>query len=1841
MSFDAALRQADVILDDPLRSKTKSLFSELARVDQNLMTVEICEIHTCCWFVNEMPFNAGTGIEFGQLLQKATVHFDPDDSRDERFQVGDFVQIFNASRLCDPVKVIISHETIICPVPLLNRDKEWNVMHAFCGSFCGWHHAMNAIQRVDSNISIKQHVCLDADEATLQVWSHAFSAMYRRPPFHWESQHEGVGTRGFCTPVQDLLWIHEFSVGSNLFLTMSPPCVSWSPGGTGSGLASIHGWSFLDATKVIAVLQPICVSAECSDSIAKHKHYPLLETAMMILGYKLVWSQVLDLAQTVHMHRSRWLATWFRSDVHAIPVPPTLSIRKPNIPMWTSALFSFDEPARLLSQLRLTDSMRQVYGDYKLLPLAKRKEFAEQPTEHQVLMKRLPSLAEPLPTLCSNYSQQHMLDRAHLESRGIFASLDYAEGDFAFHSPIKYVALLGAIQETSIPVKIDAAFHGLGNAIATHHAALASLVGFATVMDHHIPLTPTVAKIADMTITARSHAVIQKGDFFCFVPRDKVAGPVQPMPFSDHNPDSIAVSITTNHKTYVTYPPPSTKFTQYLQTTLGIPKHLAKYIKVTDLNDDYKDGETDHQCLSKHLQELDGTWDISFQDYSVATIKFFEVTSPMKKKAHLDHMTCSPTIPFTIEDHPTTPTVEETDQEDKNLHYIFDIFRKHHIEPFINNLPTIRPDTSTSDMVHLVWTAVPITITVTIPRPTTQIIQRTVYTTVSPNQFRVSPIINPKHFVHTKGHTIILHHELNHDTAKITIICEDKATPNQLHTLLAPQGTTIQQLAAIATNMYITHHNAKAHVNPETKLHNYDVLSFQQRATPPIACGGHPGLVHERIATLPFPASLQQRLNFAAQTSGWLATDEMSFALTYITASTTGLTTTGIARWDGNTRYLAFDNAQHPTFLPETITLIPLLINAHWAALEVRKASNTITLTTLGLPSQYGQAIRDIIANYNSTDPHFINIETLASDNIATMCGWTILHRWFSQHTINGPDIHDPHLIGTEEHIREQITEVIQYSNAAWHRAEAPDDLIHFAQTFRQAFLHQLTLQHTTSRPLLITIPTIAVGVPSECYQLTEHPTNQLNTSVNTHNQYIQNRFEAITVQPLWLASDELEIMLEVARFHSPELYIMPPMVWDDPSQTFQPIRQQPTFETAFHQVVAFVIIDQHWVMLSAVKTDHRTIITLFHNNTAEPRVQPVRTYMAQLLLVDPQHTTFVNQHIYQPRHQCGWVLLRHFLQTIGMTIPPVTAAQIHALSHHPQAKRALAVMADTDRLWNQIPHDPAIRSLADTTRINLFLRIASKQADFPYFAAGTMDTDEADPSAQPAQKGQPDPLWMNDPWSGPAASKGKNTKWEDLTLTPPSPFVDAAGKPIQQRHRHQITKSQGGVILATRSHIQDLSALQPTTPTVLVLPQVDVAMYGDLSSKVQGPYEIILHDPQKNSTFKRIIQMIVLKDKVSFKLPKSITTLDVKAVNEMVVEVDSRVSTKEAIIDFKEHPLLSFKKQLINISSAEAITNSSLYGFRVTNHSRDAAGKQTQLQCLMKIPATSRQLILEASGRDKIFIRDFAQEGGQPSDVTVLPKFWETSAQGHQQAMVATRGLPGFAGLTLTKRGIAVRVWAKQIADARLTLLPEDSRLCDENRAVIPRFQYNTAGWPVGAQALDVVKAILQATKLPAVPLRTYRQAGVHNWVVSFEKQPVEASFTITVNQREFQILIHPAEENTPKPKGKGKGKGKREQKENAAPRDLNTSHLKIDRPSLCTPEQDRIERLESKVAGLETKFTQVEAKQEKLEAKIDGRFDVVQDQLRQLLNQTQMRPRETTGETPPNKHQRHANQL
>ena len=265
-------------------------------------------------------------------------------------------------------------------------------------------------------------------------------------------------------------------------------------------------------------------------------------------------------------------------------------------------------------------------------------------------------------------------------------------------------------------------------------------------------------------------------------------------------------------------------------------------------------------------------------------------------------------------------------------------------------------------------------------------------------------------------------------------------------------------------------------------------------------------------------------------------------------------------------------------------------------------------------------------------------------------------------------------------------------------------------------------------------------------------------------------------------------------------------------------------------------------------------------------------------------------------------------------------------------------------------------------------------------------------------------------------------------------------------------------------------------------------------------------------TAYKRLALLHVAAGKASYQLATPKLKMTTSAITELVLEADSRLMTKQELDKLTEQPVATIKQHLHQLLPIIA-NAATYYGLRTNKHPGAPKGEQ-QIQCIVKVPQSSRSAILELSGRTFLLTRDFLDHQQIPQDTTVLPKFWAATLQDLADRRIATHGVEGAAGIIATRRGLALRVWAKQIAAARLALLPTDQRLTDDNRHVVPRVTIQASGWPPGTEPPQLIKSTLDATGIAMVPTRTFRAAGVHVWILTAESIPKVTRFTLDVSR-------------------------------------------------------------------------------------------------------------------------------
>lgn len=102
----------------------------------------------------------------------------------------------------------------------------------------------------------------------------------------------------------------------------------------------------------------------------------------------------------------------------------------------------------------------------------------------------------------------------------------------------------------------------------------------------------------------------------------------------------------------------------------------------------------------------------------------------------------------------------------------------------------------------------------------------------------------------------------------------------------------------------------------------------------------------------------------------------------------------------------------------------------------------------------------------------------------------------------------------------------------------------------------------------------------------------------------------------------------------------------------------------------------------------------------------------------------------------------------------------------------------------------------------------------------------------------------------------GQNAKWDELQLAKDHPFVTADGSTLPQMHKKVAVEANQTYRNFASGHRQG-------------------SLYGELATRIEGPFETIVFDAGTSSSYKRLVHMlVVVTDKVLYKLAKPVTTI-------------------------------------------------------------------------------------------------------------------------------------------------------------------------------------------------------------------------------------------------------------------------------------------------------------------------------------------------------------------------------
>ena len=1802
MAVEAAIATADRILCDPLRRSVHDALTPFIAGDpflklgsRTVLVGEVVDVRFDDIELLVAPFTPylGFGLAAGHTSH-VVVTMPHLSSRSIRLAKGVVITCAGSTASESSEHVCFHEDAVITFRAEFDRCMPWNFMHAFAGGFGGWTHATEFIGSKLDSFCIGQEFEVDANEQVMQIWSARRGLMPHKCPIPWTTKWPTSRFVGIHGPVSDWSMLNTVRVQANMGMTMSPPCQSWSRGGKHLGLADPNGWSFIEAVELAIVLQPVCIVGECSDDIVEHPHFQLLETIIHAAGFKKIWMQITPMHAIADHSRTRWLAVWCRADVGAQFIGFNFPLKSiPRTP-WDDQINKFRVPSIWRSQLVLSPSEAAIYDDPQLLPNGTQRNLRLS-EKQSTLWARVPASSKPLPTLCATYTVQHQLGSAHVAQRGLYTFLRHSSEGFEFFDPGLFCALFGTITDLVLPTKVAEAFRVLDNAISVPHALLALGIALHAVGQINVDPLHIIRKAWPLRLHADNAVLFEHQGAVHLIRAEHVTSWISPisMPRAAKGPFLRCTGSIGNHDFNLVFSAEVIIGDCFPRCWNGPPELLAQiYFRA----DDTRASMTLPVGL---LASRSKEWDIVLAAKVVGKCTF-------ETEPEIEIISISPTAPCRV------------------------------LEPDIH----ITETTQFEDIIQSNW-----------------FLQLSDlcggFCQCNDTQQATLIVLHPQHGFHfqcwgsaqqiekagiavrdiMRGNLIQMQHEISSPaTAVWCVICCQQV--EHLRVVQLPTGAFhLVQCGDPegASQSFVQRCDHFAMSQPHTgrwEVHEIQVLTPKSD----VLAGGH----HEAAgppARLSQGATFNQRAEFMCNTQGWLATDEMLAMTQQLQWSQRQYLFTPPVLWDPAQADFE-DEGQEIQISNNAVNVLPILVGNHWAACEIHRHADQSRVVMIQMPDHLVTRATFMIARLLDIAPHRIEVQTEQTAFVPHLCGWALLQRWYTALGLQD-DIPDQ---SRQYHLPDQYSQTVdmclQCSVEDWRENGMPHPMGYIAHRLRKNFLWFLARRESLGQPVR-QVP-LQVAIPQ--------PTQRVNTaqSVATIQQQSFDLLHRIRVRlalfsqfPGWAISDEIDYALEILRWQHPNTLFCAPASWNHHTRELRFMNNlQPEYRSYRH-ISWFIAMHNHWIHVEL--SQYHQGIALYVTTPPAWRhlIQPVIEVLVRGAEVDPTilHVHFLEQ--WDPEGMCGFAILFRMLRRAQINIGPVGDPQIRLLVTHDLAEQIQDVRNEATFEWLQAGVPPEFLNFAINIRNWFLVRILEGRFPAHAVAAGAVSSDQemqdaqrAMPAAQATKPSQPsvqppDPWAGGDPWSK-KIPRPAQSKWEDLTIQDPLPFVDKDDKALSQTHRLQLGPSRGGIVLSTKSHLAEIAKIGSTDNLAVLIPASDSASLNHITKKLEGPFEVALVDSSAKISYKRLVHMIVFTGSVRFQLPKAKCKITTPSIAELVLEIDSRVVPRAEFDKLKEAPVNSFK-DLIQEICGQLDSSVVIYGYRIAQHP-GASKHDQQMQCVLKAPSLTRKALLEASGTTVLLVRDYMEKGKGPDDTTVLPRFWSVSPQELQRMRIAVLGTPGLAGIVVTRRGLAVRVWIDSIKAARSALMAGDSRLVPENMHVIPRHTIELSGWPAATDAAHVVKSTIAAISTPVLPLRTYRAAGVHTWVVAVDSVPSAKTFTLEINNEVVEILLQEAllaQHGRQVSKGKAKGKGKNHHPGGELPGAWPIKPASV--PSASTDES-RLDRLEDR-------FQKLEARQSTFESRVDSKFDTIQDSLRQLLANTNPRLREPTGESPPPK--------
>ena len=459
--------------------------------------------------------------------------------------------------------------------------------------------------------------------------------------------------------------------------------------------------------------------------------------------------------------------------------------------------------------------------------------------------------------------------------------------------------------------------------------------------------------------------------------------------------------------------------------------------------------------------------------------------------------------------------------------------------------------------------------------------------------------------------------------------------------------------------------------------------------------GGHPAWGKCQIVHMAPNPPFDERCAAAMQDEGWLASDEALWFLRKLQEWRSDVVIGPMVQWSpSRDLHHIMDAENQLQYTNNRLNLQIFLVDAHWCAVEIDRRTDPAHVVLIQWPPTLQTTAVLEISRIMQISPSRLLITVNDDNEVMTMCGWTILWRWYKNFAME--TCLQPMIYATPQH-QEQLNRVILRSQQSWNRTNATSELCRFATESRHAFMAEYARGQADTRLPPGVDTTMFVGPPKEYVQEV-----CLKQRSPTHREREINWLRTMLIQPAWLTNFEVETVLQAIRLQMIDRYLPPPLHFNSTAEILEPFVNDLPSLAGYSKVLFFVTFHHHWITISGLKHENRWMLTAAVPDPKSSQLPVLFSAIAAILESSPSMVHIQAVETRSPPHLCGWMLLQSLRDYVSLQLFPDTTLLLQRIATMPNSRIKTLLFEEALSTWTR--HAPNQELVTFAAQVRIFV---------------------------------------------------------------------------------------------------------------------------------------------------------------------------------------------------------------------------------------------------------------------------------------------------------------------------------------------------------------------------------------------------------------------------------------------------------------------------------------------------------------------------------------------------------